>query len=94
VTDACHPRHTHAEFLAFLKQVAKAYPRVQLHIVCDNYGTHKHPAVKTWLAKNPRITMHFTPTSDPIRIPDARVAGRHPPRRLDRPGQTGHDPPR
>src|SRR3954452_4860130 len=63
VTDACHPRHTHAEFLAFLKQVARAYPRVQLHIVCDNYGTHKHPAVKAWLAKNPRITMHFTPTS-------------------------------
>ena len=63
VTDACHPRHTHAEFLAFLKQVAKAYPRVQLHIVCDNYGTHKHPKVKTWLAKNPRISMHFTPTS-------------------------------
>jgi transposase len=63
VTDACQPRHTHAEFLAFLKQVAKAYPRVKLHIVCDNYGTHKHPAVKAWLAKNPRITMHFTPTS-------------------------------
>ena len=63
VTDACHPRHTHAEFLAFLTQVAKAYPRVQLHIVCDNYGTHKHPKVKTWLAKNPRISMHFTPTS-------------------------------
>src|SRR3954468_23077772 len=63
VTDACHPRHTHAEFLAFLKQVAKAYPRVKLHIVCDNYGTHKHPKVKAWLAKNPRITMHFTPTS-------------------------------
>ena len=53
----------HAEFLRFLKQVAKAYPRVQLHIVCDNYGTHKHPRVKAWLAKNPRITMHFTPTS-------------------------------
>jgi transposase len=63
VTDACHPRHTHAEFLEFLKQVAKAYPRVKLHIVCDNYGTHKHPKVQTWLAKNPRITMHFTPTS-------------------------------
>ena len=63
VTDACHPRHTHAEFLAFLKQVAKAYPRVKLHIVCDNYGTHKHPKVQAWLAKNPRISMHFTPTS-------------------------------
>jgi hypothetical protein len=38
-------------------------PRVQLHVVCDNYATHSHPAVKTWLAKHPRITMHFTPTS-------------------------------
>jgi transposase len=63
VTDACHPRHTHLEFLTFLKQVAKAYPRVELHIVCDNYGTHKHPKVTAWLAKHPRITMHFTPTS-------------------------------
>jgi transposase len=63
VTDACYPRHRHTEFLAFLKQVAKAYPRVKLHIVCDNYATHKHPAVKAWLARNPRVTMHFTPTS-------------------------------
>jgi len=63
VTDACFPRHRHQEFLAFLKQVAKAYPRVELHVVCDNYGTHKHPVVKAWLARNPRITLHFTPTS-------------------------------
>jgi transposase len=63
VTDACHPRHTHAEFLAFLKQVAKGYPRVQLHVVADNYATHKHPAVQAWLAKHPRVRMHFTPTS-------------------------------
>ena len=63
VTDACYPRHRHTEFLRFLKQVAKAYPRVELHIVADNYATHKHPAVQAWLAKNPRITMHFTPTS-------------------------------
>jgi transposase len=63
VTDACRPRHTHAEFLDFLRLVAKAYPRLKLHIVCDNYGTHKHPKVKAWLARNPRITMHFTPTS-------------------------------
>jgi transposase len=63
VTDACHPRHTHAEFLAFLKQVAKAYPRVPLHVVADNYATHKHPAVQAWLAKHPRLRMHFTPTS-------------------------------
>ena len=63
VTDACHPRHTHAEFLAFLKQVAKAYPRVPLHVVADNYATHKHKAVHAWLAKHPRVRMHFTPTS-------------------------------
>ncbi len=63
VTDACYPRHRHEEFLKFLKQVARAYPRVELHIVADNYATHKHPAVQAWLAKNPRITMHFTPTS-------------------------------
>jgi transposase len=63
VTDACYPRHRHEEFLKFLKQVAKAYPRKKLHIVCDNYATHKHPTVKAWLEKNPRITLHFTPTS-------------------------------
>ena len=63
VTDACYPRHRHDEFLKFLKQVAKAYPRKQLHIVVDNYATHKHPKVSAWLAKNKRITLHFTPTS-------------------------------
>jgi transposase len=63
VTDACYDRHTNTEFLAFLKIVAKAYPRKKLHVVCDNYATHKHPNVVAWLAKNPRITLHFTPTS-------------------------------
>ncbi len=63
VTDACFDRHRHQEFLTFLKLVAKTYPRVKLHVVCDNYATHKHPVVKAWLAKHPRITMHFTPTS-------------------------------
>jgi transposase len=61
--DACYPRHTNVEFLAFLKLVAKAHPRVRLCVIADNYATHKHPAVKAWLAKNPRITLHFTPTS-------------------------------
>jgi len=61
--DACFPRHTNAEFLAFLKQVAKAHPRVKLHVICDNYGTHSHDNVTAWLAKHPRITLHFTPTS-------------------------------
>jgi transposase len=63
VTDACYPRHRSDEFLRFLKHVAKAYPRVELHLVADNYTTHKHPKVQAWLARNPRITMHFTPTS-------------------------------
>ncbi len=63
ITDACYPRHRHQEFLRFLKQVATAYPRVGLHIVCDNYGTHKHPTVQAWLKRNPRIQLHFTPTS-------------------------------
>jgi transposase len=63
VTDACYPRHRHQEFLKFLKQVAKAYPRKKLHIVCDNYATHKHPTITKWLARNKRITLHFTPTS-------------------------------
>jgi transposase len=61
-TDACYPRHRNTEFLKFLKKVAAAHPEGDLHIVCDNYRTHKHASIKTWLAKNPRITLHFTPT--------------------------------
>jgi transposase len=63
VTDACYDRHGKAEFGDFLKKVARAYPRRQLHVVVDNYHTHKHPEINTWLATNPRITLHFTPTS-------------------------------
>jgi transposase len=62
--DACYPRHRHQEFLRFLKKVAAAHPGVDLHVVLDNYATHKHPEVRKWLAKpeNKRITLHFTPT--------------------------------
>jgi transposase len=63
VTDACYPRHRSDEFLRFIKLVAKTYPRVKLHVVVDNYATHKHPRVNAWLARNPRIMLHFTPTS-------------------------------
>ena len=63
ITDSCYERHGKAEFLAFMKQVAKAYPRRDLHVVLDNYHTHKHAEVQAWLEKNPRITLHFTPTS-------------------------------
>ena len=63
VTGLCKNRHRHQEFLAFLKHVARAYPDRQLHLVMDNYAAHKHPNVKAWLAANPRIQVHFTPTS-------------------------------
>src|SRR3954449_13329806 len=63
VTEACADRHRHQEFLAFLRQVAGAYPRRELHVVVDNLATHKHPAVQAWLSRHPRVTLHFTPTS-------------------------------
>ena len=63
VVDACYERHRHQEFLRFLRQVARAYPRRRLHVVVDNYATHKHPTVQAWLARNPRIVLHFTPTA-------------------------------
>jgi len=63
VIDGCYDRHRHEEFLHFLKKVARSYPRQELHIVVDNYRTHKHPDVQAWLAAHPRVTLHFTPTS-------------------------------
>jgi transposase len=63
VTAACKPRHRRQEFLAFLKQVARAYPEGELHLVMDNYAVHKTLEVKNWLAENPRFQVHFTPTS-------------------------------
>lgn len=63
VTDRCYERHGKAEFLDFLKTVARAFPRRTLHVVCDNYHTHKHEDINAWLVKNPRVTLHSTPTS-------------------------------
>lgn len=63
VTAACKPRHRHQEFLAFLKQVARAYPDQPLHLVMDNYAAHKRVEVRDWLAAHPRVQVHFTPTS-------------------------------
>jgi transposase len=59
----CFQRHTHLEFIAFLESLARRYPRRNLHLICDNYGTHKHPAVRQWLAAHTRFHLHFTPTS-------------------------------
>ena len=57
-------RHTHVEWLRFLKQIDRETPdELAIHIIADNYATHKHAKVRAWLAKHPRITMHFTPTS-------------------------------
>jgi transposase len=56
--------HTHAEWLKFLKKIDRETPKNKtLHLIADNYATHKHPVVQDWLAKHPRFHMHFTPTS-------------------------------
>jgi transposase len=58
------PQHTHVEWLAFLRRIDKETPaELSLHLIADNYGTHKHPKVKRWLARHPRFHMHFVPTS-------------------------------
>ena len=63
VTGLCKDRHRHQEFLGFLKHVARAYPEQELHLVMDNYDAHKRIEIRDWLAANPRIHVHFTPTS-------------------------------
>ena len=63
VSQRCFRRHTHQEFLAFLKILDRKYRRREIHLICDNYGTHKHPAVRAWLAEHPRFHLHLTPTS-------------------------------
>ncbi len=58
------PRHRHDEFLLFLKKIEKQTDKaLELHIIADNYATHKHPEVNAWLEGHPRVHMHFTPTS-------------------------------
>lgn len=60
---ACKKRHRHQEFIAFLNQVKKNVPNhLDVHLIMDNYSTHKHDKVKAWLARNPRFSFHFTPT--------------------------------
>ena len=59
----CFARHTHVEFLEFLASIDRKHPRREIHLICDNYGTHKHPKVREWLTEHPRFHFHFTPTS-------------------------------
>ena len=64
VTHECMPRHRHQEFLRFLRRVEKEVPKgLDVHVILDNYGTHKHDKVQQWLAAHPRVHFHFVPTS-------------------------------
>jgi transposase len=64
VIGACHRRHRHQEFLRFLRRIDAAVPKdLAIHLVLDNYGTHKTPDVRRWFAAHPRFELHFTPTS-------------------------------
>jgi transposase len=64
VNGHCFPRHRHQEFLRFLRQIDAEYaPELDLHLVMDNYGTHKTEQVKRWLKRHPRFKVHFIPTS-------------------------------
>jgi hypothetical protein len=58
------PRHRHQGWLSFLRRIDRQVPQGKaLHLIADNYATHTHPTVQRWLARHPRIHMHFTPTS-------------------------------
>ena len=64
VIGQCQQRHTHAEWLKFLKKIDRETPKGKtLHLIANNYATHKHQTVQAWLDKHPRFVMHFTPTS-------------------------------
>jgi len=64
VIGECMPRHRHQEFLKFLRRLDREFPpQLDLHLIVDNYGTHKHEKVKSWLTKHRRFRLHFTPTS-------------------------------
>ena len=64
VISMCQKRHRHQEWLKFLKQIDRETPpKLDLHVILDNYSTHKHAKVKAWLEKRPRFHLHFTPTS-------------------------------
>jgi transposase len=64
VVGECMAKHRHQEFLRFLRQLDREFPKgTPLHLIVDNYGTHNQPSVKAWLGKHPRFMLHFTPTS-------------------------------
>ena len=98
VISELHRRHRHQEFLKFLKRIDKNVPAdLDVHLVCDNYGTHKTPEIRDWLARHPRFHVHFTPAGSSwinqvplVRLPDRPE---NPPRRPQvRPGAGSRHP--
>lgn len=64
VLQECMPRHRHQEFLRFMRQIDRSVaPELAVHVILDNYATHKHPTVQRWCRRHPRVQFHFTPTS-------------------------------
>jgi len=64
VVGQCYQRHRHQEFLKFLRTLDQAFPgKIPLHLIMDNYGTHQHARVRSWLKRHPRFVLHFVPTS-------------------------------
>lgn len=64
IISECHARHRHQEWLKFLKLIKSQVPDdKEVHLICDNYATHKHAKVRAWAERNPRFHFHFTPTS-------------------------------
>lgn len=60
----CMPRHRHQEWIKFLKKIdGETPPKLDLHLIVDNYATHKHSPIKAWLKRHPRFHIHFIPTS-------------------------------
>jgi transposase len=70
VVGECYQRHRHQELLKFFRRLDQEFPQpVLLHLVMDNYGTHKKPEVRAWLKKHPRFVLHFVPTRSSLAIP-------------------------
>jgi len=64
IISRCQPRHRHQEWIKFLNEIKRnVEPNKEVHLICDNYATHKHPKVLAWAKRNPRFHFHFTPTS-------------------------------
>ena len=64
VVHDCLPRHRHQEFIRFMRKMERSVnPHLDIHVIVDNYATHKHPRIKRWLQRYPRVHFHFVPTS-------------------------------